>query len=216
MEEGITMKLQVDCIPLGMMQANCYIVTDSISGSSLVIDPGECSDVLINKLWSLGVKGLDYILLTHGHFDHISGAKQLRDLFSGKIVVHGLDEEYLNNPEKSLSYMLQNPSETLCADITAADGEALPFGDEEIKVIHTPGHTPGSVCYLIGNSLFSGDTLFCLSAGRTDFPGGNFFSMKNSMKKLKKLSGDLTVYPGHDSFTTLEKEKKNNPFMREF
>lgn len=209
------MELCISSLPLGLMRANCYLITIPGTDSALVIDPGEYSEKLRAHLHEAGIQKLDYILLTHAHFDHITGVNGLKMDFSGKVVIHHCDEPFLSDENKSLSVILRKPFHPIKADITVSDSDILSFGDKSIQVIHTPGHTPGSVCYRIGESLFSGDTLFRLSAGRTDFPGGSDADMKKSMLTLKELPGNLKVYPGHDVPTDLDFERRNNPFMRE-
>lgn len=208
------MSISVNTLPLGLMRANCYIVTIPGTDCALVVDPGEYSQKLLDRLKELGIKKLEYILLTHAHFDHMTGADALRSDYCGKIVIHASDEAYLADENASLSCILRKPFVPISADIVVSDSDSLDFGPEKIKVIHTPGHTPGSVCYLIGDCLFSGDTLFRLMAGRTDFPGGSETQMTESMKKLKSLPDHLKVYPGHDGATELAFEKKKNPFMK--
>ncbi|MDD6528138.1 MAG: MBL fold metallo-hydrolase [Oscillospiraceae bacterium] len=209
------MSICIDTLALGLMRANCYIVTIPETDFALAVDPGEYSQKLRDCLRESGIQKLEYILLTHGHFDHITGTNALQSDFGGKIVIHSSDEPYLSDENKSLSYLLHEPFMPIKADIVVSDSDLLDFGSENIEVIHTPGHTPGSVCYKIGDYLFSGDTLFRLSAGRTDFPGGSDYEMIKSMKILKSISQNMKVYPGHDRPTELDFEKCNNPFMRE-
>ncbi|MGN1442476.1 MAG: MBL fold metallo-hydrolase [Acutalibacteraceae bacterium] len=209
------MSISINTLALGLMRANCYIVTIPETDSALVIDPGEYSQKLRDRLRELGIQKLEYILLTHGHFDHITGASALQSEFGGKIIIHSSDESFLSDENKSLSYLLREPFKPIKADVVVSDSDFLDFGSENIEVIHTPGHTPGSICYKIGDNLFSGDTLFRLSAGRTDFPDGSDAEMMKSMKRLKSISQNLKVYPGHDRPTELDFEKRKNPFMKE-
>ena len=164
-------------------------------------------------LRAAGVEKLRYILLTHGHFDHISGVKALKEDFGGDVVIHREDAGCLYDKSKSLASKFFFPQHDVTADVLVDDGQRLPFGEGEIEVIHTPGHTKGSVCYTIEDIMLSGDTLFKSSIGRTDFPGGSFEEIKASLKKLAALEKNYTVYPGHDVSTTLEREKKYNPYV---
>lgn len=207
------MSVSVECRSMGPVSANCYIVTDDATGKVLVVDPGDFIGDYFCRLSDQAGEP-DYILLTHGHFDHILGLSRLKESYGGKVVIHEQDEDCLRDPFKSLAGVFGVRQEPMKADITVRGGDVLPFGESEIRVIHTPGHTKGSVCYRIGNCLFSGDTLFCGSAGRTDFPGGSSAELSASLHRLKMLEGDLTVYPGHEEFTTLERERKTNPFMK--
>ena len=167
-----------------------------------------------NALATEGVKELKYILLTHGHFDHITGAGKLRENYGGKIAVHSLDSRCLTDAGESRAAYFGFDFKEIEPDIILEDGSTLPFGDSEIEVIHTPGHTVGGVCYKISNHLFTGDTLFNMCIGRTDFPGGSMREMLSSMEKLRKIEGSFTVYPGHDRLTTLDYEKTHNPYMK--
>lgn len=208
------MALKIKYFPVGPVAANCYIVKDTESGEAFAVDPGEFDLRVDRVLREEGIKELKYILLTHGHFDHINGADKLRSKFGGKIAVHELDANCLRDPQESRGALFGIPSPSFEADIILRDGDRLPLGNGEIEVIHTPGHTVGSVCYKADSCIFSGDTLFHLSWGRTDFPGGSDFQLINSMRKLKAIEGDYKVYPGHEDTTALEYEKMHNPIMK--
>ena len=205
--------MKISKLVLGSYQTNCYILVDEPSGLGAVIDPGNCSDALIAEVKNLGITKLQYILLTHGHFDHILGVYDLKQVFpESKIVIATEDEICLSSPACSLAD--DDDLTPLHADICVSDGDVLTFGTLEIKVITSPGHTPGSICYVIGNSMFSGDTLFCRTCGRTDLFRGNLPDMQSSIMKLGKLPGDYIIYPGHGPSTSLDAERKTNRFMR--
>lgn len=196
--------------------ANCYLVTDSDTNESLLIDPGAYSERQKSFIESQGVENLKYILLTHGHYDHIMGVQQFRDVFGGKVVIHENDEDKLSSETKSL-YAFCSVRKAFIpssADITVSDGYRLPFGGGEIEVIHTPGHTKGGVCYKIGDVLFTGDTLFRGTIGRTDFPDSDENEMLSSLKKLYAMEGDFRIYPGHEGTSTLSYEKQTNRYMK--
>ena len=154
------------------------------------------------------------MLLTHGHFDHIIGARDVKEKYGAKVVVSAPDEPMLSSGKLSLASFMDAVQNNVKSDIVVSDGDVIKLGSLEIKVIATPGHTKGSVCYLVENALFSGDTLFYMSCGRTDFPSGSSDEMLASLKRLKNLGGDYTVYTGHDNITNLDFERKNNPYMK--
>ena len=209
------MSISIKRFVLGDISTNTYVVTDNNIGECAVVDPATEDRELSEYLKDKNVK---YILLTHGHFDHVSGVKAVKDISSAHIVIHSEDADCLCDRDKSLfSWQYPEGEQPLChADITINDGDTLPFGDGEIKVMHTPGHTKGGVCYIFTNDrvIFSGDTLFRLSAGRTDFPGGNPREELMSLSKLAALEGDYKVYPGHGEETTLEYERQNNRYVK--
>ena len=140
--------------------------------------------------------------------------KKLKADFGGEVVIHSLDADCLYDSSKSLGDFFGLSMPSFEADKTVIEGDRLPFGNSEIEVIHTPGHTVGSVCYKIGDMIFSGDTLFCGSIGRTDFPGGSMLQMTASLKKLSKLEGNYNVYPGHEDLTDLDTERRTNLYMK--
>lgn len=194
------------------LQTNCIYLKDTKTGSNAVVDPGDKSEKLIEQINADGGK-LDYVLLTHGHYDHISFAKQLADMFSAKIVTGRANDEFLSNPMLNLCYFHGIELEPFNADILLDDSDKFMLGETEVSYITTSGHTSGGGCFILDELLISGDTLFCESYGRTDLPTGDDNSMINSFKKLKMLEGDYTVIPGHGPISTLEHEKKYNPLM---
>lgn len=196
----------------GLLKVNTYILYDGKDAA--IIDPGGNHKRLLMELEQRGLQ-LGHILLTHGHFDHIGAVAPLKEVTGAQIYIHPLDAQMLHDPELSLASEFSRreipPTE---ADRLINDGDIieLPFAD--IKVLHTPGHTRGGVCYVTDNMIFSGDTLFNSSIGRTDFPGGDYDTLVDSIRnKLFTLEGDYMVYPGHDRSTTLDHEKAENPFL---
>ena len=195
------------------LATNCCYLVDKATGKSAVVDPGEKSDELIEQIEKDGGK-LEYVLLTHGHYDHIGYAKQLADRFSAKIVTGEKENKFLSTPTLNLSVNHNIDLPAFSADILLKDNETFMLGETEITYIHTPGHTSGGGCFIIDDTLISGDTLFCESYGRTDLPTGSNSDMYSSILRLKNLSGDYRVIPGHGPLSTLEHERKYNPLMR--
>lgn len=197
------------------LETNTYLVIDEQSHEALLVDPGSTMGELDEAVRAaMGENSFSYILLTHGHFDHIGGAAHYQEMTGAKIVCEALDEPLLQDDEQNLAALfLSGGLAHFKADITLLDGGTLPFGKNTIRLLHTPGHTQGSCCYLIGDIMFTGDTLMRRCIGRTDFQTGDYSRMKHSLEKLKALSGDYTIYPGHGDATTLREEKDNNPYL---
>lgn len=198
---------------LGVLQTNCYIFGDEETGECAVIDPAdECEKILDTvKSEKLTVK---YIILTHAHIDHISALDELKDACKAPVVIHKEEAEYLNSSQFNLADLFGVPSPNTGADITVADGDTLKLGKNTLSFIHTPGHTVGGMCILCGDILFSGDTLFNQSVGRSDFPGGSHTVLITSiLNKLMRLNDNVAVYPGHGMPTTIGFERTNNPYL---
>ncbi len=197
--------------------ANCYLLTDEESGESVVIDPGCYMDVLKNAVFADGIK-LKYILLTHGHFDHILGASYLSEASGAPIAVHPADEECLRSRELSLMNRFNVMAELYPGkgEISIDEGSEIKFGNTVLKVMHTPGHSEGCVCFINEKDrvIFSGDTLFRATVGRTDAIGGSDEKLAGSVKRLIDLDGDYEIYPGHGPSTTLANERVRNIYVR--
>jgi glyoxylase-like metal-dependent hydrolase (beta-lactamase superfamily II) len=208
------MSLKLTTFFPSMAYANCYILKDEASGEALVVDPGVDNNRLEALLKQEGITALKYILLTHGHFDHIGAVQSLKHFFGGDVVIHTGDAICLCDSDASLASGFGLEQNDVQADIVIDDGDVLTLGENKIRVLHTPGHTKGSVCYIVEDMIFSGDTLFKGTVGRTDFPGGSYEEIIASLSKLASLEGDYKVYPGHEALTTLEREKHYNPYMK--
>ncbi|WP_216829727.1 MBL fold metallo-hydrolase [Alkalihalobacterium elongatum] len=192
----------------GELKTNSYVVTDHEKSFYIVIDPGENPQNLINEV---GNKKVDYILLTHCHYGHIAGLNLLRDYTGASVIVHHTEAEWLLSPSLNLSSQKDNPIICDWPDILLNGDELIKCSNLTIKAIHTPGHSPGSTCFLINNTyLFSGDTLLAGRAGPTNTPYGNRMLLKRSIKdNLLTLDNNIRVFPGHGIDTTMEIEKKN-------
>ena len=212
--------MQIKQFVVGDVSTNCYLVYDEKTLEGAIVDPGDNADRLIREIESANIK-LKYILLTHAHFDHILAVGAIKRATGAQVVVSRKDE-YLFDASASLSPFgaygrdLMNRFDFPGADIWMTEELALEFGGMKLKFHSTPGHTPGShVIQLDDSILFTGDTLFCQSCGRTDLPGGSWPVMLQSLKKLYNLPGDYQVLPGHEGLSTLERERKTNPYMRQ-
>ena len=209
------MTLKLTYFQLGMLPTNVYAGVNEETGHGFLVDPAIYDERVDEALTELGIKELQYILLTHGHFDHILGVNEFKKKHpEAKVVIHKEDEAFLTDTVLSHSMMHGLTQEPVKADVLVEDGDVLAFDDTEFKVVHTPGHTRGSVVYLLDDLMFSGDTLFQMSCGRTDFPESDPASMRPSLQKLAALNGNYHVLPGHNAFSDLDFERKNNPFMK--
>lgn len=208
--------INVETFVVGFLGTNCYIVTDENTNRCAVVDPGYKSKELVERISSLGADTFDYIILTHGHFDHIWFADEIRKLTNAKVVISKADAPFLADGSLNLTtaFGIRN-FPLITADITLENGDTFMLGDTELTMLSTPGHTIGSSSFVsfADNVIFSGDTLFRLSMGRTDFVTGDPLALDNSLKKLASLQGDFIVYPGHNEPTTLDFERKNNPYV---
>lgn len=195
-----------------VLTANCYGILSE--KAAVVIDCGKFSNPVADFLKYNADKSR-VILLTHAHFDHIGGARELREKTGVPIAIGETEAQRLSDPVYNLSGRFGKPIHTFSPDYTISDEQTVTVGDLKIKAYEMPGHTAGSMVYLAGNNLFSGDTLFAGSIGRTDFPGGNADEMTASLERMLWLFDDnVIVYPGHDEKTTIGKEKINNPYLR--
>ena len=181
--------MRVFCLPVGELATNCYLAADE-NGNAAVIDPGDGAQEILARAAQEGLT-IAAILLTHAHYDHMLAAAEVRAATGapGRM------------PE-------------LTADRVVREGDVIEAGGLRFTVLHTPGHTPGSCCYLCRRTLFSGDTLFMDSEGRTDFPGGDPHALAASLRRLAALEGDYAVYPGHGPATTLSRERAENPYLQ--
>ena len=193
----------------GPLRVNTYFLVNE-QNQAIVIDSGENYKKIKQVESECGFK-IEAVLLTHAHFDHAGNAKKLQD-DGAKIYISELDAPKLLN-EQNLSSDFGREFDYLTADYTFCDGQNISVCGIDIKVIATPGHTDGSVCFVVDKMLFTGDTLFLESVGRTDFVTGDRDQLVRSVKKLFALDGDYTVYPGHEEFTTLSHERKYNAFV---
>ena len=201
-------------LPLGIYQANCYILHDENTKEAAVIDPGGDFAEIRSFVEANGLK-VKYIILTHAHGDHIGALMELKGYTGAEVCIHREDNSMLRSSRMNFTAEMGYGPVELSADRLLGDGEVLKLGDMELKIIHTPGHSRGGICIYCDGSLFSGDTLFACSIGRTDLAGGSYGELIESIKgKLLVLPDDTDVYPGHGPSSTIFIEKKRNPFLQ--
>ena len=203
--------MEIKTLILGDIEVNCYLV--STEKAAVVIDPGYRSSEALEFLENAKDKER-LVLLTHAHFDHIGFADELAAITESKIAIGEKDAPALEDNYLNLSAPFGAPISSFTADILLNDNDEITVGDITFKVMHTPGHTVGGVCYLCGDILFSGDTIFNGSIGRTDFPGGSFEVLKKSIQKIYTLPDETVLLSGHGGPSTVINEKRYNPFVR--
>ena len=208
-------QMQVEHLTVGPVQTNCYLAINKETKEAIIIDPGDDADRIGMRLMQLEAKPVA-ILLTHGHFDHAGAAKALAAQYDILVYAHEKEAETLADSRMNLSGPLAGGATTYHADVFLKDEQELTLAGLHMRVLFTPGHTPGGCCYYFPREdvLFSGDSLFCGSVGRTDFPGGSMRTLVDSVRnKLMSLPENTVVYPGHDIETTIEQERMYNPFL---
>jgi len=205
--------MKVDTLPLGNLQTNCYFLISNKTNEAVIIDPADQGDIIINKIKNQQLN-IKYIILTHAHFDHTGALDMVKEFTEAPVVIHSEEDVALSDERLNLAYAFGSSCQKTRADILVNHNDTLPFSDTVLTFLHTPGHTKGSMCIKTDNLLFSGDTLFYMSMGRVDFPGGDIREMSESLSSLMNLDEDTVVYPGHGDKTTIGYEKRNNPYIR--
>jgi len=208
-----TVMLKTAKYVVGNFGTNCYFLYDSEDMSSFVIDPGCDFELLERAINERGFK-VRGIILTHAHFDHIMALKALKDHTGAPLYIHEAEAVMLSEPQMNMTDRYGDPENCIPPDHLLKDGDILELNGNEIRILHTPGHTPGSCCLIAGGILISGDTLFLESIGRYDFVGGDYRTLRNSLKILCELDRDYRILPGHGPSTTLSHEKQFNIYLQ--
>ena len=206
--------MKVIQLEVGNLGTNCYIAYCENTKKAVIIDPGGGADRIMSAVKKEGLSVLA-IINTHGHADHVLANNKVKELTGAPLWIHEADADMLGNGTRNLSAFIGASTNCGTADRLLKDGEILTVGDFTLKVLHTPGHTPGGISLLADTAVFVGDTLFAESIGRTDFPGGSYGQLLESIKsKLMVLDDDTKAYPGHGPATTIGWERRQNPFIQ--
>ncbi len=207
--------MNIHTLQLGELRANCYIA-ETAPNQCIAVDIGGQSRLFLEFLKMRKLR-LSKILLTHGHFDHIGGVAEVAENTGAEVYIHSDDAGMLGSEALSLASLIScMPFSPVTNYTEVKDGSIITDGNFNFRVLHTPGHSMGSVCYICDDVIFSGDTLFCCSIGRTTFPGSSPELMVSSLEKIYNLDGNYRVFPGHDDKTELEYERNSNPYFRRF
>ncbi len=205
--------VRVYVMEVGPLAVNAYIVEHTESRKAVVIDPGDDGEEILGQIAGLGVT-VDKILLTHGHFDHVGAVARIREKTGAPVYIHPADVDRMTGARRQGMLFGLSVSDPPAPDVLVEEGHTIPFEDREFLVLHTPGHTPGCVSFLLGGMAFVGDLIFAGSIGRTDLPGGNHRQLIESVrKKIFPLPDDTVLFPGHGPATTVGEEKRSNPFF---
>ncbi|MFO8085718.1 MAG: MBL fold metallo-hydrolase [Desulfobacterales bacterium] len=203
----------IEFMPVGPIMANCYIIGCEETKEAVVIDPGEDAEKILRKLDDLELN-VKYIINTHGHFDHVGANSKIKEVKGAQLLIHAQDAPMLDQLSQAAASFGLRSENSPPPDKTVDEGDIIKFGNISLKVIHTPGHSPGGISLYTKGYVFVGDTLFQGSIGRTDLPGGNFNTLKKSIQsKLFTLEDDTRVFTGHGPETTIGREKRYNPFV---
>lgn len=198
---------------VGLLETNCYILGDEKTKDAMVIDPGEDFEKIDKQLKASELK-VKHIVLTHGHFDHTGALTQLKKSTGAKILIHAEDASMLSRSQQAQPFLMDSGADPCAADRTLKEEDKIRFGESTLEVLHTPGHTPGGISLVTDRMIFTGDTLFCGSVGRTDLAGGSLQKLIDSIKrKLLPRGDDCLIYPGHGPASSIGEERKHNPFL---
>jgi hydroxyacylglutathione hydrolase len=206
--------MKIITLQVGSIQTNCYILCEEISHKAAIIDPGANAQYILEQLQKTGCTA-EYIILTHGHFDHTGAVEELLIATGASLVAHKLEAGIIGSAILSIYTMFTSkPYKPLVADILVNEGDRLPLGSLELKFIHTPGHTQGGCCIICEDNIFCGDTVFKENIGRTDLPTADRIEMNRSVKRIAAMEGEFNLFPGHGEPSTLSHERKYNPYMK--
>ncbi len=207
----------LECVPVGELEANCFVICDEQTKIGAVVDPGEYTDEVKNAIRNSGMKKLEFILCTHGHFDHICGVSKIKKEYpDAKVCIGKEDSSYLESGRLAMANFFKTDFEPCKSDVEFSQGDVFSIGNISVEIHSAPGHTPGGVLYVLNDErcIFTGDTLFCGSVGTTRFKGGNTMELLASLRNIKEFPDDYVIHTGHGPSSTIGYEKRTNMFLK--